>query len=103
MTNAARQRIHRAKVKKELQSLRAATGKAALPITAAGVIRLKFEAYAAEKIKGVYDTAAWEFWHYLYEQAQSYRLDYSGYSRAEYQSDRETAKANRAALEGKTN
>jgi hypothetical protein len=66
---------------------------------AGDIAKQRLYAYLDEKLKGELDTTKWEFFNFLLEQAESHKLDISGYGSLEYQKDRENAKLSRRKRE----
>jgi hypothetical protein len=55
--------------------------------TAAEIARNRLDDYLAEKLRDEDDLTTWEFYTWLLEKAKGHKVDRSGYTPMEYQSD----------------
>ena len=101
MTNAERQRAYRerqkAAGKKRDWAYKAKPKK--IKLTAVDVAKERLQAYLDEKLKPEkgWDEDIWEFYGFLLEKAQGYKIGHSGYASTAYQKDRAEARRRNAS------
>jgi hypothetical protein len=59
---------------------------------ASDIARKKLEDYLSGRLKGEDDLTTWEFYQFLFSQAEKHKLDLRGYGSFEYQDDCKKAK-----------